>query len=577
MRMSSCYLKPLSMVLIFVLVFSICAFFIASCDSSTPAPTPTTQASTTVPPAITQAPVVSTTTTVPPTTAPTIITTATSKPPVTTTAASPSKYGGLVRWIQGTGPGTPIGIPWEAFGASAFNQQHSLEWMFKEQLDGSLTPALAESWTVDPKVATITFKLRKGVKFHDGTDFNAQAVKWNLEKEMAPGSANVASTTNWKSIDVVDDYTFRVNLKTWQNTALITFSSTAVAQISPTAFEKQGIDALRFKMIGTGPFIQTEFKRDVVLGFVKNSNYWQQGKPYIDKLEIIYSTELMTCAALLKSGGAEILNCQGSATTANDVEKAGFKIVTQPAGTGGLSNLTPDSANPKSPWADVKVRLAAEYALDKDAMSKTFGMGYSIPAYQVCASNSPGHDPSLTPRKYDPAKAKQLLAEAGYPNGFKTTIICAPFGLNRDQVLAVQAYFKTVGIQAELQFPAAAQAQEYISGTLPLNSLLVNPYMLSANPNRVFTSYFNDPVTSNKSMKRPDGFAALLAATLDTPELDPALAKKCEAAIYNDCSMIPLAWGISPFAMADYVNDPGIGTRSSLTYWNPENVWLSKK
>jgi len=151
--------------------------------------------------------------------------------------------------------------------------------MFKEQLDGSLTPSLAESWTVDPKAATITFKLRKGVKFHDGTDFNAQAVKWNLEKEMAPGSANVASTTNWKSIEVVDDNTFRVNLKTWQNTALITFSSTAVAQISPTAFEKQGIDALRWQMIGTGPFVQTQFKRDVVLGFEKNKNYWDQGKP----------------------------------------------------------------------------------------------------------------------------------------------------------------------------------------------------------------------------------------------------------------------------------------------------------
>jgi peptide/nickel transport system substrate-binding protein len=577
MSKSSFSSNALSKISVFIMVLSICALFMAGCsgESSTSTSTPpqtqssTTVATTTKPPAVN--------TTVSSTTAAPLPTSTAPKPTITTTApASPAKYGGLVRWIQGTGPGTPIGTPWEAFGASAFNQQHSLEWMFKEQLDGSLTPSLAESWTVDPKAATITFKLRKGVKFHDGTDFNAQAVKWNLEKEMAPGSANVASTTNWKSIEVVDDNTFRVNLKTWQNTALITFSSTAVAQISPTAFEKQGIDALRWQMIGTGPFVQTQFKRDVMLGFEKNKNYWDQGKPFIDKLEIIYLTDLLTCAALLKSGGAEILNCQGSIVTANDVEKAGFKIVTQPAGTGGLGNLTPDSANKDSPWSNVKVRMAAEYALDKDAMARTFGMGYSIPAYQVCASNSQGHDPSLTPRKYDVAKAKQLLAEAGYPNGFKTTIICAPFGLNRDQIIAVQAYFKAVGIQAELTFPAASQAQEYISGTLPTNSLLVNPYMLSANPNRVFTSYFNDPVTSNRSMKRPDGFADLLAATLATPDLDPVLAKKCEAAIYNDCSMIPLAWSMSPFALAANVNDSGIGTRSSLTYWNPENVWLSK-
>lgn len=481
-----------------------------------------------------------------------------------------------MRWIQGTGPGTPIGTPWEAFGASAFNQQFSEEWMFKEMLDGSLKPLLAESWKVDPKAATIVFNLRKGVKFHDGTDFNAQAMKWNLEKQMAPGGANVGSTTNWKSIEVLDDYTVKVTLKTWQNIALITFSSTVAAMISPTAFDKQGIDALRWKMIGTGPFVQTDFQRDVVLSFAKNPDYWDKGLPYVDKLQVIYSTELITCAALLKSGGADILNCQGSALTANDVQAAGFKIVTQPAGTGGLGNLTPDSANPDSPWANVKVRMAAEYALDKEAMAKTFGMGYSIPAYQVCAPSSPGYDASLAPRKYDPTKAKQLLAEAGYPNGFKTTIIAAPFGLNRDLIIAVQAFFKTVGIQAELQFPAAAQAQDYISNTLPPNSLLVNPYMLSANPNRVFNSYFNDPVTSNKSMKRPDGFGALLAATLATPDMDPVLAKKCEAAIYNDCSMLPLSWSISPFAQAANVQDSGIGTRSSLTYWEPQAVWLSK-
>ena len=559
---------------VFLVVLSICALVIAGCSGTSPTPGATSavssspSATTSQPPAAASSPAVA-----PPAPSSSV----TAKPPADSTAASPSKYGGLLRWIQGNGPGTPIGVPWEAFGASAFNQQHSLEWMFKEMLDGSLVPLLAESWDVDPQAATVTFHLRKGVKFHDGTDFNAQAVKWNLEKEMSPGSANAASTVNWKSIEVVDDYTVRVNLKTWQNIALITFSSTAVAQVSPTAFEKEGIDVLRWKMVGTGPFIQTDFKRDVALDFVKNTSYWDQGKPYLDKLQIIYSTELMTCAALLKSGGAEILNCQGSITTANDVQAAGFQIVTQPAGTGGLGNLTPDSANPESPWADVRVRMAAEYALDKESMSKTFGMGYSVPAYQVCASNSPGHDPSLAPRKYDPARAKALLAEAGYPNGFKTTIIAAPFGLNRDQIIAVQAYFKVVGIDATLQFPAAAQAQEYISGTLPLNSLLVNPYMVSPNPNRVFNSYFNVPVTSNRSMKRPDGFGELLAASLATAELDPELARKCEAAIYNDCSMIPLAWSMSPFALADYVHDSGIGTRSSLTYWEPQNVWLSKK
>lgn len=552
-------LVPLIILAVFTLVLVSCS----STATTTPPP-----ASTTSPMTTSAAPAASTA--LPSTTLPGV-----SASPV---SEDMSKYGGTLRWIQGTGPGAPIGIPWEASGASAFNMQHSLEFMVQEQVDGTLTPLLAASWDVvtDANNPAITFHLQKGVKFHDGTDFNAQAAKWNLEKEMDKSSTNYGATTNWKSIEALDDYTLRVNLKTWQNTQLVTFANATASMISPTAFESRGAEALRWNMVGTGPFIETKYEADVALTFNKNPSYWQHGLPYVDKLQIIYATDLLTCSALLKSGGADILNCQGSATLANDVKAAGFKIVTQPAGTGGLANLTPDSANPASPWADIRVRMAAEYAIDKEALAKTFGMGYSEPAYQLCAPVSVAYDPELTGRKYDPEKAKQLLAEAGYPTGFKTTIIAAPFGLNRDQLVAIQAYLADVGIRCELQFPAAAQAMQYITGILPTNSLLMNPYMLYANPNRVFQNYYNDPVTSNKSVKRPDGFVGLLAATLSTPEVDPALARQCSDALYNDCSFIPIAWSIAPFAMAGNVQDTGIGTRGSLTYWNPDKVYFGE-
>ncbi len=557
-------------------VLLLCILVLTACGQSTPSPSVTTPV-VTAPPTSSLAATSTTpagTTSKPPSS--TVATTSPAPPPSTTAASS--KYGGTMRWIQGTGPGTPIGIPWEASGASAFNMQHALEFPVKELVDGSIKPLLASSWdaVTDPKNPSLTFHLQKGVKFHDGTAFNAQAAKWNLEKEMDQASTNYGATTNWKSIEALDEYTLRVNFKVWQNIQLVTFANTTAAMISPTAFEKRGIDALRWNMVGTGPFVQTDFQRDVVLGFVKNTSYWQSGIPYVDKLQIIYTTDLLTCSALLKSGGADILNCQGSATLAADVKGAGFDIITQPAGTGGLANLTPDSINPASPWSNVKVRMAAEYALDKESMAKTFGMGYAIPAYQMLAPVSPAHDATLPGRKYDVAKAKQLLSEAGYPDGFKTTIIAAPFGLNRDLIVAIQAYLLKVGIQAELQFPAAAQAQQYINGTLPLNTLLVNPYMLYANPNRTFQNYYNDPITSNKSVKRPDGFAALLAATLATPEVDYSLAKKCSDALYNDCSFIPITWSISPFALASNVQDSGIGTRGSLTYWEPGTAWFKK-
>jgi peptide/nickel transport system substrate-binding protein len=553
-----------------VLILSI--IMLSGCSSASPTPSATSPAvtapSTTAPAVSTSAPAV--------TTSAPAVTTAATKPATTPVAATSNKYGGTLRWIQGTGPGVPIGIPWESSGAAAFNQQHSLEFFLKEMVDGSFKPVLATSWDIDTKTPAIIFHLRKGVKFHDGTDFNATAAKWNLEKQMVPSGLYYGSTINWKSVDVVDDYTLKVTLKAWQNIALGNFASFAATFISPTAFDKQGLDGLRWNMVGTGPFAQTKFQRDVALDFTKNTNYWDQGLPYVDKLQVIYSTELLTCAALLKSGGAEILNCQGSAVTANDVQAAGFKIIRQPEGTGGLTCMISDSVNTDSPWSNVKVRQAAEYAIDKEALAKAFGGGFSIPAYQIMASNSSGHDTTLTPRKFDQTKAKQLLTEAGFPNGFKTTIVGAPFGLNKDLVVAVQAYFKTVGIQAELSFPAAAQAQEYINGSLPHNSILVNPMMLTANTNRVMNQYFNVPATVTKFAKRPDGFGDLMNESMATPDLDPVLAKKLEAAMYNDAIVLPIAWGLAPFATATNVNDSGIGTRSSLTYWEPQAVWLSK-
>jgi ABC-type transport system substrate-binding protein len=574
-----CFFAKRKGLLILPAIVLVCASILAGCSgNATPAAsTPVTSTS-----AVAQA------ATTPAVTAPatSAVIPSTTRPSGTTPAATPtplstvtSKYGGTLRYDWGTGPGNPIGVPWEGSGAAVFQMQQAIEYPLREQLDGSFTPTLAESYDVNvgPANPSITFHLRKGVKFHDGTDFNAQVFKWNLDQEMGPTSVNLPSTSNWKSIEVVDDYTVRVNLKTWQNTQLVTFANNVAAMVSPAAFQKNGLAWMEWNMVGTGPFIQTNFQRDVSLTFTKNPNYWAAGKPYLDGIQIQYVIDMMTSEALMKSGGSEVLNCQGDGRVANDLVAAGFKILTQPIGTGALANLTPDSINPSSPWSNVQVRMAAEYAIDKEALAKTFGLGYAIPVYQICGPDSPGYDPSLTGRKYDVAKAKQLLTEAGYPDGFKTTIIAAPFGLNTDMVVAIQAYLAKVGIKCDLQFPAAAQAMQFITNPPPVNTLIINPYMLYANANRIFSFYFNEPSPgANKGLKHPPGWADLLAATLATPQVDPVLAKKCEDAIYNDCTFIPLTTSLGLTAATNNVQDSGIGSRGSSTYWNPDNVWLSK-
>ena len=197
-----------------------------------------------------------------------------------TAATSPAattpqpKYGGTMRWIESLGPTTPIGYPPEIAGPSGVTPQISLQVLLKEYLDGSIGPNLASSYEVDSSKdnPSITFHLQKGVKFHDGTDFNAQAVRWNYE-EIKKAPANASNTNNWKSVDVIDDYTIRISLKEWKNSVIRSFADSWGYIVSPTAFQKNGLDWARYNMVGTGPFTQTGFQRDVTLTGARNLNY----------------------------------------------------------------------------------------------------------------------------------------------------------------------------------------------------------------------------------------------------------------------------------------------------------------
>jgi len=452
--------------------------------------------------------------------------------------------------------------------------QFAEQFLLKEMQDGSLSTNLASSYdvSIDPVNPSITLHLVKGVKFHDGTDFNAQAVKWNLDKEMAPGSTNIGSTAAWKSIEVLDDNTVRINLKSWQNTLVRTLSDALSFTVSPAAFQKNGADWANYNMVGTGPFIQKDFQRDVTLTFTRNPNYWEQGKPYLDGVQLLYVTDTMTQEVLFKSGGGDVLQC-ASDLMASRMQAAGFKIIAQPA-TG--ATLVPDSANPDSPWSKLKVRQAAEYAIDKESIVKAFGYGFQQTAYQYAYSTSPAYDPGLVSqyRTYNPAKAKQLLAEAGYPNGFKTSIIISPLGASSEIAIALQANLAAVGIQCDLQYPQAGAFSQIQTGTWR-NGIIYGPFLQYANANTAFRSLAPGSAWF-QSLKRPDGFGDLYNASLSTAKIDPSLVQKMENAMFNDCMEIFLSFGSQELAVTNKVQDAGLGTRGKWGWFEPQNTWLSK-
>src|SRR4030042_3429359 len=149
--------------------------------------------------------------------------------------------------------------------------------------DGRLFGWLAESWKISPDKKSITFNLRKGVKFHDGTDFNAEAVKYNLEQSLAanlPGSFVLKKVSSY---DIIDPYPLRMNLTAFDQTLLLRLAQTAIGQISsPTAMKTKTTPKER--AVGTGPFKFHSWKRDDFIKAVKNPDYWQQGKHYVDSV-----------------------------------------------------------------------------------------------------------------------------------------------------------------------------------------------------------------------------------------------------------------------------------------------------
>ena len=148
----------------------------------------------------------------------------------------------------------------------------SLETLVNTDNSGVYHGVLATDWTIAPDGLSITFKLRKGVKFQDGTDFNAAAVKFNLDRYYQVFKTSTP-TNQWNGIDVIDDYTVRVNLKSFMNTILGQFDGSAGMMVSPTAFQKNGADWAKMNPVGTGPYILKSFSRDVSAEFSRFDGY----------------------------------------------------------------------------------------------------------------------------------------------------------------------------------------------------------------------------------------------------------------------------------------------------------------
>jgi peptide/nickel transport system substrate-binding protein len=549
-------------VLATILVIS--AVFIIGCSSSsTPTasitPATTTPSATSVPVSTTPAPTSTATTSTPVQTT----TTATAKP---TTPISAVKTGGTLRFVYWASPSGTGGLPAELFGNDFLSSQLCVEPLIHVDSKGEITPWLAESYKVADDLKSITFTLRKGIKFHDGSDFNAKAAKWNLDNMLA-----TKSQPTWVSIDIIDDYTVRLNLSQWTNTILTGLASYPTYMVSPTAFQKNGADWMRNNPVGTGPFKFVNFQRDVVYKTVKNPDYWVTGKPYLDGVELLYVADPLTQRAILLSGGTDVLQIEPGRVAS---ELQGAPGINTAISVTSTFILMPDTVHPDSPFAIQKVREAVEYAIDREAIAKTFSYGYWQAPYQIPAPSSSAYNSNFTlGRKYDLVKAKQLLSDAGYPNGFKATLLVIPVGIDKNIPLAIQSNLAQINIKLEVSIPAIIP--KFLQDSNTMNSALVLEPIFGANWNSALSFALRPGlVNMNQVWLRTPEFIDLYNATLASRAPDPKLMQAATDYLTKGAWVIPVFSGGSGYAMGNYVMDAGWFGRGSD--WKPENTWLNK-
>jgi peptide/nickel transport system substrate-binding protein len=321
--------------------------------------------------------------------------------------------------------------------------------LVKSMPGNPVAPSLAESWTVSPDQLTYEFVLRRGVKFHNGEPVTAEDVKFSMERYRGAGAGPFKARI--AGIDVVDPHRVRFRFKQpWPD--FLTFygtPATGAGWIVPKKYvEKVGDDGFKKAPIGAGPYRFVSFTPGVELVLEAVDGYWRK-TPTVKRLVFKAIPDEATRLAALKRGEVDIAYSIRGALAEELRRTPGLTLAPNyPPGTFWL--VFPEQwTDPKSPWADRRVRLAASEAIDRQAINQAETLGFSKITGSIIPHTFDFFWPSPPP-SYDPAKARRLLAEAGYPSGFEAgEYYCDASYANLGE--AVVNYLNAVGIRSKLR------------------------------------------------------------------------------------------------------------------------------
>jgi peptide/nickel transport system substrate-binding protein len=324
--------------------------------------------------------------------------------------------GGSLTIAQGVEPpgldpttATSAAIPRVVYG-------NVLEGLVRIDRDGKIIPALAREYKISKDGKEYTFILKKGVKFHDGKPFDAEDVKFTFERLMDPKTniPNIKYYRDIESVEVADSHTVKFKLKNINSMFLFN-----LARPDSIIINKQTADRLKTAPVGTGPFKIVEWVRGDRVILAKFEEYYRKGFPYLDKVTFKFIGDPSAQIASLKAGDVDVIGYDVSPENALLLEKdPKFKVLNGYTTTEVILSTN----QTRKPFDDVRVRRAMAHAIDRSALIKGAMSGYGVPIGSHMDPGNPYYIDLTSAYPYNPTKAKQLLAEAGYPNGFEAVI-----------------------------------------------------------------------------------------------------------------------------------------------------------
>ncbi|MCH5287050.1 MAG: ABC transporter substrate-binding protein [Christensenellaceae bacterium] len=487
------------------------------------------------------------------------------------------KAGGVLKIASGNV--TQIGSPPHV--ATYMEQQAvspALETLARYGEGGRLVPWLASEWTLDPDGLEMTITLREGVKFHDGTAFDAEAVKWNLEYFKASGRNEISAV---ETIDVTDATHLTLHMSSWSSSIDENVLYTAGLMISPTFAQNSDEDTLFATPVGTGPFRFVRWDRGEKLVYEKNDEYWIEGKPYLDGVEMHFFSDANTTATALMTGVIDA--CVTGDTTVDEIMLGnGWTPVNGALPTSGLMRGVFFCSNdPEDPFYDIRVRQAFCYAMDVPTIASMYAKsGIATYTNQWNIPGSWAYNDETVGYPYDPAKAKELLAEAGYAGGVEINYYYNANSTLFAQVGQVmQAYAAQVGITLNLNPIAQALQDEMVGLNGKWDGIMEwaaqgKPYCA-----QLYARAFQEggPRFSGSSLK-PDDVLDLIEQGITAKtqaESEPILKELSRKIIDDYCLLLPFCVGTNCMYASRDVMDHHLAEFSG-SQWTPEDCWLNR-